>query len=338
MSEESAAPPVEDLGTLLRIRREKMDHLRALGVDPFGKGFETTHAPGALREAFAEGMNVRIAGRITALRDMGKSNFLDLSDLNGRIQAFVNKGAIGDEAWEIYKQLDIGDWIGISGETFLTKTGEPSVKALEVTVLSKSLRPMPSKWHGVVDPQIKYRQRYLDLIANERSREIFKKRCLMVAEIRRYCRSAASSRSRRRCCRTSRRRRGPALPDAPQRARDGHVPPHRPRALPEAPPRGRIREGLRTEPQLPQRGHQPPPQSRVHHARGLLGLRGFREDGGPRRGSRLSSRGKILRRASHRAPQRRRRTDEDDQPRPALEARPLSRPRRRRGRGRLVVA
>ncbi|MBU6180076.1 MAG: lysine--tRNA ligase, partial [Verrucomicrobia bacterium] len=186
MSEESAAPPVEDLGTLLRIRREKMDHLRALGVDPFGKGFETTHAPGALREAFAEGMNVRVAGRITALRDMGKSNFLDLSDLGGRIQAFVNKGAIGDEAWEIYKQLDIGDWIGISGETFLTKTGEPSVKALEVTVLSKSLRPMPSKWHGVVDPQIKYRQRYLDLIANERSRGIFKKRCLMVAEIRRY--------------------------------------------------------------------------------------------------------------------------------------------------------
>ncbi|HRQ89698.1 MAG TPA: lysine--tRNA ligase, partial [Bacteroidia bacterium] len=126
------------------------------------------------------------AGRITALRDMGKSNFLDLSDLNGCIQAFVNKGAVGDEAWAVYKQLDIGDWVGIVGETFLTKTGEPSVKALEVKVLSKSLRPMPSKWHGVVDPQIKYRQRYLDLIANERSREIFKKRSLMVAEIRRY--------------------------------------------------------------------------------------------------------------------------------------------------------
>jgi lysyl-tRNA synthetase class 2 len=163
-----------------------MDRLRALGVDPFGKGFETTHAPGALREAFTEGTNVRVAGRITALRDMGKSHFLDLSDLNGRIQVFVNKGAIGDAAWEVYKQLDIGDWIGIAGETFLTKTGEPSVKAIEVTVLSKSLRPMPSKWHGVVDPQIKYRQRYLDLIANERSRGIFKKRCLMVAEIRRY--------------------------------------------------------------------------------------------------------------------------------------------------------
>lgn len=186
MPEESETPSMEDLGALLKVRREKMDRLRALDVDPFGKGFETTHAPGALREAFAEGRNVRIAGRITALRDMGKSHFLDLSDLNGRIQVFVNKGAIGDAAWEIHKQLDIGDWIGVAGETFLTKTGEPSVKALEVVVLAKSLRPMPSKWHGVVDPQIKYRQRYLDLIANERSREIFKKRCLMVAEIRRY--------------------------------------------------------------------------------------------------------------------------------------------------------
>lgn len=186
MSEESETPSMEDLGALLKVRRDKMDRLRALGVDPFGKGFETTHAPGPLREAFAEGMDVRVAGRITALRDMGKSHFLDLSDLNGRIQVFVNKGAIGDAAWEIHKQLDIGDWIGVAGETFLTKTGEPSVKAREIAVLAKSLRPMPSKWHGVVDPQIKYRQRYLDLIANERSREIFKKRCLMVAEIRRY--------------------------------------------------------------------------------------------------------------------------------------------------------
>lgn len=186
MPEEPESPPAEDLGELLRVRREKMDQLRALGVDPFGKGYETTHAPGALREAFAEGLSVSVAGRITALRDMGKSNFLDLSDLHGRIQVFVNHKEIGEDAWAVYKQLDIGDWIGVVGETFLTKTGEPSVRATEVTVLSKSLRPMPSKWHGVVDPQIKYRQRYLDLIANERSREIFKKRCLMVAEIRRY--------------------------------------------------------------------------------------------------------------------------------------------------------
>ncbi len=185
-TESNDLPPTEDLGELLKVRREKLEQLRALGVDPFGKGFPTTHAPGELRENFAEGLAVRVAGRITALRDMGRSNFLDLSDAEGRIQAFVNRKEIGEEAWTVYKQLDIGDWIGVAGETFLTRTGEPSVKATEVTVLSKSLRPMPSKWHGVVDPQIKYRQRYLDLIGNERSRELFRKRSLMVAEIRRY--------------------------------------------------------------------------------------------------------------------------------------------------------
>ncbi len=186
MSESDEISSTEDLGTLLKVRRDKLNQLREVGVDPFGSRFETTHAPGALRENFQESMTVRVAGRITALRDMGKSQFLDLSDLNGRIQVFVNKNAIGDEAWQIMKLLDIGDWIGVAGETFITKTGEPSVKAAEVTVISKSLRPMPSKWHGVVDPQIKYRQRYLDLIGNERSREIFRKRSLMVAEIRRY--------------------------------------------------------------------------------------------------------------------------------------------------------
>ena len=186
MSEQNEPTQVEDLGELLKVRREKLDNLREQGIDPFGQGYETTHAPGELRENFEEEKSVRLAGRITALRDMGKSNFLDISDINGRIQVFVNQKAIGEENWVAYKQLDIGDWIGVEGETFTTKVGEPSVKALSVTVLSKSLRPMPDKWHGVVDPQIKYRQRYLDLIANERSREIFKKRCAMVAEIRHY--------------------------------------------------------------------------------------------------------------------------------------------------------
>ncbi|MEM7601564.1 MAG: lysine--tRNA ligase [Verrucomicrobiota bacterium] len=183
---EDSAPSPEDLDQLVQVRREKLEKLRELGVDPFGGKFETTHAPGPLRAKFEEELPVRVAGRITALRDMGKSNFIDLSDINGRIQVFLNKGALGDEAWEIYKQLDIGDWIGIVGETFTTQKGEPSIKAAEIVVLSKSLRPMPDKWHGVVDPQIKYRQRYLDLIANERSRELFKKRSLMIAEIRSY--------------------------------------------------------------------------------------------------------------------------------------------------------
>ncbi|MEC8826721.1 MAG: lysine--tRNA ligase [Verrucomicrobiota bacterium] len=186
MSEQNEPTQAEDFGELLKVRREKLEKLREQGIDPFGKGYETTRAPGELRENFEEDKSVRVAGRITALRDMGKSNFLDISDINGRIQVFVNQKAIGEENWGAYKQLDIGDWIGVEGETFTTKVGEPSVKAFNLTVLSKSLRPMPDKWHGVVDPQIKYRQRYLDLIANKQSREVFKKRCAMVAEIRRY--------------------------------------------------------------------------------------------------------------------------------------------------------
>lgn len=186
MSEENDSNPSEDIGELLRVRREKLDALREQGVDPFGGLFQVSDTPGELRDNFEEEKPVRIAGRITALRDMGKSNFLDLSDIHGRIQVFVNQKQIGEEQWAAYKQLDIGDWIGVEGETFTTKVGEPSVKANSITVLSKSLRPMPDKFHGVVDPQIKYRQRYLDLIANERSREVFKLRCRMVAEIRRY--------------------------------------------------------------------------------------------------------------------------------------------------------
>lgn len=176
----------EELGNLLKFRREKMDRLREMGIDPFGGKFETTDTPHHLRENFEEGKPVKIAGRITALRDMGKSNFIDISDIHGRIQCFLNQKGLGEEQWAAYKCLDIGDWIGVEGETFNTKVGEPSIKVEKLTVLSKSLRPMPNKWDGVVNPEIKYRQRYLDLIANERSRDVFLKRCQMVSEIRRY--------------------------------------------------------------------------------------------------------------------------------------------------------
>jgi len=186
--QDQATPDEEDLDDLLKFRRQKLEKLRELGVDPFGGKFETTHRPGELHDAFEEGLEVSVAGRITALRDMGKTNFIDLSDLGGRIQAFVNQKKLGDEAWEIFKNLDLGDWLGVEGETFVTKTGEPSIRALKITVLSKSLRPLGDKFHGVVDPQIKYRQRYLDLIANERSRDIFRKRSAMVWEIRYFLR------------------------------------------------------------------------------------------------------------------------------------------------------
>ncbi len=115
---------------------------------------------------------------------MGKSHFFDISDFKGRIQCYLNAKAVGEESFEIFKQLDLGDWIGIEGETFKTKVGEPTVKVESFKVLSKSLRPLPDKYHGLSDKETRYRQRYLDLVSNEASRNIFLKRSLIVREIR----------------------------------------------------------------------------------------------------------------------------------------------------------
>ena len=171
---------------LLAIRRQKLEALRAAGIDPFGSGFETTGAPGEIRAGFSEGQKVRTAGRITAHRNMGKSHFIDLSDSSGRIQVYLNSKEVGPEAMAAFDHLDIGDFLGVEGETFVTKTGEPSIKAVSLQVLSKSLRPLPDKWHGVQDTEIKYRQRYLDLVSNPESLEVFQKRIAIVREIRRF--------------------------------------------------------------------------------------------------------------------------------------------------------
>jgi lysyl-tRNA synthetase class 2 len=171
---------------LLAVRRQKLEALRAAGIDPFGQAYETTGSPGQIRAAFAEGQKVRTAGRITAHRNMGKSHFIDLSDSSGRMQVYLNAKEVGVETMAIFDHLDIGDFIGVEGETFVTKTGEPSIKATSFTVLSKSLRPLPDKWHGVQDTEIKYRQRYLDLISNPESMEVFQKRIAIVREIRRF--------------------------------------------------------------------------------------------------------------------------------------------------------
>jgi lysyl-tRNA synthetase class 2 len=178
---------VQSESELLHIRREKLEALRAKGIEPFGGRFETSHQPGALRKDFVPDLDVRVAGRITARRTMGKAVFFDLTDITGRIQCYVNKKEVGDEVFALLTELlDLGDWVGVTGKTFVTKTGEPSVQTVTLTLLSKSLRPMPDKFHGVTDRELKYRQRYLDLISNEKSREVFVTRSLMVAEMRRY--------------------------------------------------------------------------------------------------------------------------------------------------------
>lgn len=187
-SPNNPAPPSQDSeNALLAVRREKLAQLESLGVNPWGGRFDATHSPAQLRETFAEGLPVRIAGRVTACRDMGKTQFFDLSDLEGRFQCFLNAKNVPEETFALFRDLiDMGDWLGVEGETFITRTGEPSIKVTSLTVLSKSLRPMPNKWHGVADREIKYRQRYLDLMANQRSREVFVLRSRMVAEIRRW--------------------------------------------------------------------------------------------------------------------------------------------------------
>ena len=171
---------------LLAIRRQKLDALLASGIDPFGSAFETTGSPGEIRAAFQEALEIRTAGRVTAHRNMGKSHFIDLSDHTGRMQVYLNAKEIPAEQMALFDQVDIGDFLGVEGTTFITKTGEPSIKAASFRVLSKSLRPLPDKWHGVQDTEIKYRQRYLDLVSNRGSMEVFQKRIAIVREIRRF--------------------------------------------------------------------------------------------------------------------------------------------------------
>lgn len=181
MSDEENKSTEEEL---IAVRREKLNRLRELGVNPYGERFLIDKEIDELSESFNEGSKVVVAGRITAHRDMGKSHFFDISDFKGRIQCYLNAKAVGEENFEIFKQLDLGDWIGIEGETFKTKVGEPTVKVESFKVLSKSLRPLPDKYHGLSDKETRYRQRYLDLISNEASRNVFLKRSLIVREIR----------------------------------------------------------------------------------------------------------------------------------------------------------
>jgi lysyl-tRNA synthetase, class II len=171
---------------LLVIRRQKLQQLIDKKVDPFGGSFEVSGSISEIRDAFAEGQQVRAAGRITAHRNMGKSQFLDLSDISGRIQIFVNLKECNPDDAEIFQVLDLGDFLGVEGECFLTKTGEPTIRVARFQVLTKTLRPLPDKWHGVSDVEVRYRQRYLDLIANPESRRIFLQRSRVAREIREF--------------------------------------------------------------------------------------------------------------------------------------------------------
>lgn len=167
-------------------RRKKLEELTAAGVQAFGSGFATDGSIALVRSQFAEEQPIRAAGRITAHRDMGKSHFLDISDITGRMQIFLNAKNFTPEEWKVFQLLDLGDFLGVEGAFFTTKTGELSIRVTKFSLLCKALRPLPDKWHGVQDTEIRYRQRYLDLISNPESREVFRKRVQIVRGIRRF--------------------------------------------------------------------------------------------------------------------------------------------------------
>ena len=182
----------QQVNSLFAQRQAKVRELEAAGIDPYGHAFPNTVPIEQVRAEFVApaegeyGPEVIVAGRLTARRGMGKSIFADLRDSSGKIQLFVGKSEIGDEAFALFKKLDIGDIVGIKGPTFLTRMGELTIRVHECTLLSKSLRPLPEKFHGLVDVEQRYRQRYLDLICNDESRRILKMRSDIIREIRNF--------------------------------------------------------------------------------------------------------------------------------------------------------
>ncbi|MFP7737856.1 lysine--tRNA ligase [Priestia aryabhattai] len=185
----------EELNDQFLVRREKMSNLRDQGIDPFGQRFERTHTSQQLISEYDEltkeqleenEVPVSLAGRIMTKRGKGKAGFAHVQDLTGQIQLYVRKDAIGEEQYEIFSSVDIGDLVGVEGVLFKTKVGELSIKVKDFTLLTKALRPLPDKYHGLKDIEQRYRQRYLDLITNPESKKTFISRSRIIQSMRRY--------------------------------------------------------------------------------------------------------------------------------------------------------
>ena len=170
---------------LIKQRKAKLDNITSSGAYAYGGKFETTSNIGQLKDTFAEGKQAVVAGRIMAVRLHGKSMFLDIKDSSGKIQAYIKEDTVTADRFAFLKNLDIGDFIGVSGDTFKTRTGEPTIVVKEFTILSKSLRPLPEKWHGLKDVETRYRRRYVDLIVNDDVKKVFVTRSRIVSYIRR---------------------------------------------------------------------------------------------------------------------------------------------------------
>lgn len=179
----------QDIHQLLKVKREKLANLQQAGKDPFQiTKYDVTHHSTDIKNNFEEleGKTVRIAGRVMSKRVMGKASFCNVQDLPGNIQVYVARDSIGEESYADFKKYDVGDIVGIEGEVFKTKTGETSIHAAKVTLLSKSLQILPEKFHGLTNTDIRYRQRYTDLIMNQDVKDTFVKRSRIISAIRRY--------------------------------------------------------------------------------------------------------------------------------------------------------
>ncbi len=185
----------EEINDQLQVRREKLSELREKGLDPFGKRFERSHLAAEILEKYSElekeeldtqNISVTIAGRVMTKRGKGKAGFAHIQDLSGQIQIYVRQDAVGEGQYEVFNLIDLGDIVGIKGQVFKTKVGELSIKASSFEILSKSLRPLPDKFHGLKDVEQRYRQRYLDLIMSEESKQTFITRSQIIRSIRNY--------------------------------------------------------------------------------------------------------------------------------------------------------
>ena len=186
---------MEDINDLISQRIKKLEELRSIGINPYGNSFRVNDSSGAITDKFgslsaeelaAKQHHCTLAGRIIALRSFGKAAFAHIQDNDGRIQIYIKKDGVGEDAYSVFKKVDIGDFIGIDGILFRTKTGELTIEVEKFSILSKSIRPLPEKWHGLTDIEARYRQRYVDLIVNSDVKNVFKTRSRIIKEIRDY--------------------------------------------------------------------------------------------------------------------------------------------------------
>ncbi|HUT83533.1 MAG TPA: lysine--tRNA ligase [Thermodesulfobacteriota bacterium] len=184
---------MEEKDALFEQRLKKLSELREQGINPFPNDFRVTHTTSEIRERFKDYTPedlkkvediFSLAGRIMAIRSFGKASFIHIQDRKGRIQAYIRKDTIGEEGFQLFEKMDIGDFIGVTGKVFITRTGELTIEAKAIRLLSKSLRPLPEKWHGLSDVEIRFRQRYLDLIVNPKVKETFLKRVQIIKLLR----------------------------------------------------------------------------------------------------------------------------------------------------------